>query len=402
MSGEGTGASKKTYDGKEYDYVFDIDIEDGKPPLKLPYNLTESPWDAARKFLEANKLPFSYYEQVANWIADNTKGARIGQEAPGAGSGAPPQVRDPWGTDRRYRPGDAGSSSTSGQRKLPQRSYVQIVEGNVQNAISKISESSKQLRDSGKIGRDADLGEDETSMLQTLVEQMNKSPQDPHPTQEQIAALMKVSADWPTASRVPGVAVLARLAVSPVFVSSTSSGEKTVVDNLAAAGLFEPKQVTVNNVVHAIRLLVNLFSSDNGRLIIDGGFDNALQLVRPFASEPESPAQFKALATLYLNFAVLLTSSAPASESRYREKRAEILLTDIGLLLECESPHASSDGDALFRALCALGTLLTLGDGFRSRMKMGVSGTLHLVGTKSAGQAANVKGVVQEIRDELR
>jgi phospholipase A-2-activating protein len=30
---------KKLYEGKEYDYVFDVDIQDGVPPLKLPYNV---------------------------------------------------------------------------------------------------------------------------------------------------------------------------------------------------------------------------------------------------------------------------------------------------------------------------------------------------------------------------
>ena len=29
---------KQLYEGKEYDYVFDVDIQDGAPPLKLPYN----------------------------------------------------------------------------------------------------------------------------------------------------------------------------------------------------------------------------------------------------------------------------------------------------------------------------------------------------------------------------
>lgn len=381
--------------------MFDIDIEEGKPPLKLPYNLSQSAWDVARKFLEDNNLPMEYYEQVANWITDNTKGARIGQQSTSAGAGPPPQASDPWGTDRRYRPGDAGSASTSGQRKLPQRSYVDILEGNAQNAINKIVETSKQLRDAGKIGKDADLTADEATILQKLVEQMSTSPRDPHPTAEQIAALNKVGAGWPTASRVPGIAILARLAVSPAFVMTSSSGEQTVVDTLAAAGLFEPKQVTANNAVHAMRLLVNLFTSDSGRLIIDGGFDTALRLVRPFASQPESPAQYKALASLYLNFSVLLASSAPSTGSQSREARAEVLLTDIGLLLECESPHAT-DGDALFRTLCALGTLLTLGDEFRHRMKPGVGGTLHFVSMKPAAQQANVKEVVQEIRDELR
>lgn len=31
---------KQLYEGKEYDYVFDVDIQDGVPPLKLPYNVT--------------------------------------------------------------------------------------------------------------------------------------------------------------------------------------------------------------------------------------------------------------------------------------------------------------------------------------------------------------------------
>ena len=26
------------FEGKEYDYVFDVDIGDGQPSLKLPYN----------------------------------------------------------------------------------------------------------------------------------------------------------------------------------------------------------------------------------------------------------------------------------------------------------------------------------------------------------------------------
>jgi hypothetical protein len=31
---------KQIHDGKEYDYVWDVDIAEGMPPLKLPYNVT--------------------------------------------------------------------------------------------------------------------------------------------------------------------------------------------------------------------------------------------------------------------------------------------------------------------------------------------------------------------------
>ncbi|KAF2485090.1 WD40-repeat-containing domain protein [Neohortaea acidophila] len=401
VSGQGSGSGKKTYDGKEYDFVFDIDIEEGKPPLKLPYNLTENPWDAARKFLETNKLEMSYYEQVANWITENTRGARLGQSTGGANGDPPAQARDPLGTERRYRPGTADSSSPAGFRKLPHRRYLEILEGNAQNAITRIKDASKELRDSGKISKESEPTTEELELLQKLVDQMHNSPRDPHPVKEQITALLKVCSGWPTLSRVPGVAVLARLAVSPSFIQETSGGTDNIVNTCAGIGLFLPQQPTANNAVHAIRLLVNLFASDAGLLIVDGSFDTILNVVRPFGENPESPAQFKALATLYLNFAVLLTSGAPPTEPAGRVFRADVLLTDIALLLESESA-SSGDSDALFKALCALGTLLTLGNDFRANVKAGVSGTLHYVATKQAAQLANIKEVIQEIRDELQ
>lgn len=391
VSGEGSGGQKKQHEGKEYDYVFDIDIEDGKPPLKLPYNLSESAWDAARKFLERNELPMTYYEQVANWIQDNTKGARIGQGASSRADqqGQAPQARDPWGQDRRYRPGDVASGQ--GGRKLPQRTYATIIEGNPANAIKLIVDRAKSSND---------LSADDCSALEKLPNQL-QNKDDPHPSSEQTAALLKVATNGPLKGRVPAVGVLALLAVSQAFVQATSSGDKTIVDTLSSAGVIATKQETANNVVHGVRLLANLFKTDAGRLIVDGQYDTVLQLVRPFGSEPESPAQAKALATLYLNYAVLLVASAPAAESQTREARAEVLMRDIAFMLESDSPNAA-DPDALYRALAALGTLITLGDEFRQRMKMGLSGTLHVVGAKPAAQLQNTKDLVSEIRDELR
>ena len=386
VSGEGSGSAKKELNGKEYDYVFDIDIEEGKPPLKLPYNLTESPWDAARKFLESNKLPMTYYEQVSNWISDNTKGASIGQ------SSAPTQqtqASDPWGMERRYRPGDV--SSGAGGRKLPQRSFVSIVEGNPANAIKIIVEKAQSS---------GDLTPDEITALQKLPDQL-QNKNDPHPTTEQTEALLKVATTWPQKARVPAVGVLAVLAVSPAFISTTSSGDGDITTTLSQAGIVSPKQESANNVVHGIRLLANLFKTESGRLIADGTFDRTLQLVRPFASDPESAAQAKALATLYLNYAVQLVAQAPSGESQTREARAEVLMRDIAFMLESDSPHAA-DADALHRTLAALGTLVTLGDSFRAKMKMGISGTLHLAGSKPGAQRQDTKDLIAEIRDELR
>ncbi|KAJ9098047.1 hypothetical protein QFC19_006482 [Naganishia cerealis] len=88
---------KQVYQGIEYDYVFDVDIAEGQPPLKLPYNVRgeffslfpwslvvltiihlENPYDAAQKFLSKNELPMTYVDQVVKFIESNTGGASLG------------------------------------------------------------------------------------------------------------------------------------------------------------------------------------------------------------------------------------------------------------------------------------------------------------------------------------
>ncbi|XP_071173054.1 phospholipase A-2-activating protein-like isoform X1 [Mytilus edulis] len=104
-------SGKALHDGKEYDYVFSVDIEEGKPPLKLPYDIKEDPWFAAQRFLQNNELSPLFLDQVANFIIDNTKGVTLGQ--------GPPQVSDPFTGGGRYVPqGAAGTGTTGGADPL--------------------------------------------------------------------------------------------------------------------------------------------------------------------------------------------------------------------------------------------------------------------------------------------
>lgn len=112
----GSTGKKVQYNGQSYDFVFDVDIEDGKPPLKLPYNLSENPYERATKFLGDNELPLTYLENVANFIVTNTKGATLGETSQ---TGGP----DPYGTESRYRPGEASQPAA---RVLPQKEYLSL------------------------------------------------------------------------------------------------------------------------------------------------------------------------------------------------------------------------------------------------------------------------------------
>ena len=71
-------SQKQSHEGIEYDYVFDVDIQEGSPPLKLPYNVSQNPYEAAQKFLEKNGLDMGYVDQVVKFIEQNTGGVKLG------------------------------------------------------------------------------------------------------------------------------------------------------------------------------------------------------------------------------------------------------------------------------------------------------------------------------------
>uniref|UniRef100_T1HHA3 PFU domain-containing protein n=1 Tax=Rhodnius prolixus TaxID=13249 RepID=T1HHA3_RHOPR len=63
---------KLTYEGKEYDYVFDVDLGDGGPILKLPFSEGNDPVEAALDFLRKHNLPLGYLGNVIDFIRKST------------------------------------------------------------------------------------------------------------------------------------------------------------------------------------------------------------------------------------------------------------------------------------------------------------------------------------------
>lgn len=92
VNSAGGSSGKKDYNGVEYDYVFDVDVEDGKPPLKLPYNAGENAYVAAERFLANNDLPSSYTEEVVRFINQNTSGFQLDQQLGASQPASQPEV----------------------------------------------------------------------------------------------------------------------------------------------------------------------------------------------------------------------------------------------------------------------------------------------------------------------
>uniref|UniRef100_U5EYL3 Putative phospholipase a2-activating protein n=1 Tax=Corethrella appendiculata TaxID=1370023 RepID=U5EYL3_9DIPT len=88
---------KQLFEGREYDYVFSVNLTDDAPNIKLPYNRGEDPWFVAQKFIHKHNLPQIYLDQVANFIVKNSDSTPL---ASTAGS-----YFDPFTGGSRYIPG---------------------------------------------------------------------------------------------------------------------------------------------------------------------------------------------------------------------------------------------------------------------------------------------------------
>lgn len=378
----GSGGRKVSYKGKEYDYVFDVDIEDGKPPLKLPYNLNQNHYEAARKFIEDNELPLTYLDQVANFIVQNTQGATLGQSsAPGS---------DPWGSESRYRPGDANETSQPPPTReivaiLPQKDYLPISSGNHQTIFKKLQEFNQALINDGQKGISLNPNNIEhLSTTVTAVEKGNGKGVD----LEGVELLVRAATQWPADKRLPALDMLRLVLVFEEPTAFIVSPEQGFVAALAESGVFSESSPP-NNTMMAIRCLTNLLSTSKGRVLASSEFDAIHPLVAPFITNTNRNLII-ALTTLYINYAVLLTSENNAD-------RALSLLDDLSKILT-----TATDSEAVYRALVATGTLLCLGADFceagRDILQIGDA-------VKAAEQKVKeprIKNVIAEIRAKLQ
>ncbi|ONM51172.1 transducin family protein / WD-40 repeat family protein [Zea mays] len=72
VDGPGEAAQGQVHDGVRYDFVFNVDIGDGEPIRKLPYNRSDDPYTVADKWLLKENLPLTYRQQVVEFILQNS------------------------------------------------------------------------------------------------------------------------------------------------------------------------------------------------------------------------------------------------------------------------------------------------------------------------------------------
>jgi phospholipase A-2-activating protein len=132
-----------------------------------------------------------------------------------------------------------------------------------------------------------------------------------------------------------------------------------------------------------------MFKTEEGRAVANDEFDRLHQFVSPFITSTTRNLII-AITTLYINYAVLLSTNSNAD-------RALTLLDDLSKIL-----NNATDSEAVYRALVATGTLLSLGDEYceAGRDVFQLGNAISRAADKV--REPRIKNVVAEIREKLQ
>ncbi|XP_046904858.1 phospholipase A-2-activating protein [Hypomesus transpacificus] len=372
VGGTNQQASKRVnYEGKEYDFVFTIDINEGGPSMKLPYNVSEDPWLTAHNFLQKNDLSPMFLDQVANFIIENTKGAVVGpaqpssvdpftgsgRYIPGASDGRAGFGADPFTGSGRYIPGSemptgmpaagtdpftgGGAYTSAARRHTAANMYFPKTDGVTFDQANSLQILAKLKELNGGAPQEQKLSEEVLESLEKLLLCVSDLSSAEQPTTLQISLLWKAS-QWPEDIVFPVLDIL-RLAVRHPLVNERLCGEAEGVQLCNhLLSLMKPQGRPANQML-ALRTLCNCFSGGQGRALLLGQRESVLSRAADLSSVCNKNIHV-ALATLVLNYAGCLHGQSDL------EGKAQCLSVASTAL---ESVH---DKEAVFRLLVALGT----------------------------------------------
>lgn len=340
------GAKKVLYDGKEYDYVFDVDIQEGAPPLKLPYNVTENPYSVAQRFIDQNELPSSYLDQIAEFLIKNSEGVELASQP----------AKDPYGD--RYIP---GSSDSNGQSSSTSTSHTQQPHPPSSSSFSSATVSPQNLKVVPFKTYTKLISSNPSSIQKAL-----RASNDKEPESKRLSAFDLESIEHYLSTPINSDSASSLFPLTLKIIQSWNSANILPALDLFRLVLPELKSFAVPAVIQTIfscmdpdipkyallgtRAMVNLFSTQQGRKLLEGdqlreaAFD-PIRLIVEKQSNSSAP-QDLATSSLLLNYAVLTGSNA--------DKSLE-LISQLAFFAS-----KFDDAESCYRSLLCLGTIIAL------------------------------------------
>ncbi|KAL2596576.1 hypothetical protein AAZV13_11G111000 [Glycine max] len=339
-------SNRQFFDGIQYDYVFDVDIGDGMPTRKLPYNRSDNPYDVADKWLLKENLPLSFREQIVQFILQNTGQNNTTFDA---------SFRDPFTGSHAYVPGQPSRMSDISAKPtfkhIPKKGMLVFDAAQFDGILKKISEFNCALQ-SDQEKQNLSLTELNVSRLGAIVKIL-KDTSHYHSSKfadSDIALLLNLLRSWPMAMIFPVIDIVRMLVLHPdgaILLQKHFEAENDILMEVI-------KKVTVNptipaNLLTSIRAVTNLFRNLCYYNWLQKHRSEILDAFSSCSSSPNKNLQLS-YSTLLLNYAVLLI------ETKDQEGQSQVLSAALEI-----GEDENVEVDPKFRALVAVGSLMLEG-----------------------------------------
>ncbi|CAK9140681.1 unnamed protein product [Ilex paraguariensis] len=345
VDGPDDNMKRPVLDGIQFDYVFDVDIGDGEPIRKLPYNRSDNPYTTADKWLVKENLPLSYRQQIVEFILQNS-----GQK----GFALDSSFRDPFTGSSAYIPGEPSNVSAVAAKPtfkhIPKKGMLVYDVAQFDGILKKISEfNNALLSDPGK--KDLLLTEVEISRFGVIAKVL-KDTSHYHSSRfsdSDIELLLKLLRLWPVAMMFPVVDILRMIILHPdgatILLKHVNDNDDVLMELI--------KKVTTSplpaNLLTSIRAVINLFKNSCFYQWLQKHRGEILDAFSSCYLSPNKNVQVS-YSTLVLNYAILLI------EKKDEEGQSQVLSAALEIAEE-----QNLDVDSNFRALVAIGSLMLEG-----------------------------------------
>ncbi|OVA18644.1 WD40 repeat [Macleaya cordata] len=351
VDGPEDSMKRPVLDGVQYDYVFDVDIGDGEPIRKLPYNRSDNPYDAADKWLLKENLPLSYRQQIVEFILQNSGQKEFAFDT---------SFRDPYTGGvtfeltfffSTYISRISGVPTKPVFMHIPKKGMLFFDVAQFDGILKKIAEFNNALL-LDPVQKDLSLTEIEMSRIAAVLKILRDTSHYHSSTfaDVDIALMLKLLKSWPDAMVFPVIDVLRMIILHPdgarLLLQHVKEGNDMLMETI--------KKVTTApalaaNLLTSTRAVTNLFKHLSFHPWLQGHRSEILDVFSSCCSSSNKNVQLS-YSTLVLNYAVLLI------EKKDQEGQSQVLSAALEIAEE-----GNVDVDSKFRALVAVGSLMLEG-----------------------------------------
>lgn len=427
----GSGAGGRTWhNGREWDHVFDVDVADGAPPLKLAMDADENPYSVADRFIDTHDLPVGYREQIVAFILQNTAAARQGR---GSGNddttgryvdpytGAPAYVPPPPSTSTQQQQqyaitgGGADPYTGSGglaaaKKHVPLTSYMVFDSPPPADGLRKKLDEFNHLlleehglKEGDNESTQSCLMDQDRPAVEELLEAVSSPSREGSisPTSHACTIVLPKLLSWPVPQLFPCLDIARMLLLDQnlaAYMTSTSPPSfvqclpGSILGAILAVGTSVASCTPSEQV--ALRCACNLFARDS---FLTWLRENSAMVIRAYLPKALSPDATRGVrlgfSTLLANTAVLV-AKLPGDEL---DMATSVIDAAAATLATCPV----EDEEAMYRMLCALGTLLPEHSHIRAFARE--KGFLASIGDiERSNQPGKIREVASEISRLLR